>query len=500
MEKNDKKIKFTEKLSHGFRKRWLVNGVQLALIIAVLFVAYYCLYLFLEEHDLPEFDITTNKLHTLSETSKEVLSQIDKDIEILVYGYPESSDIFNLLKQYHKVNEKITSRRISEETDLEYITNHSLSTGYYVVIIRCGDDEKILDASDFAVYDSTIYQNVDITEQKITNSLLDMVVKDKIKVCFTEGHQEYTASELATIDFYLTNEAFETETININLDGAIPEDCNILAIIGPQADLSEQEVEIIKNFISKGGSLFVSRGVLADNISMPNLQIVLDEYGVTLENGFILEYDEDKGNPNYPFVFVPQVSEFHEITSKIFTDGYVTLAESARITFKDDTELENLKVTKEVLLNSSENSTFINDLSSDSIANASMSAYTGKSNIAASLEKTVGTNKLEDGTEEKVVSKLVVIASSSYMTETYSQFVSSTYPLVRIGSNKDFTINAMSYLGNKDYYLTIRKDYAYNTYAPTTDQNRIVLTIIFSVPLFILVAGFVIWNYRKKRK
>jgi ABC-type uncharacterized transport system involved in gliding motility auxiliary subunit len=86
------------------------------------------------------------------------------------------------------------------------------------------------------------------------------------------------------------------------------------------------------------------------------------------------------------------------------------------------------------------------------------------------------------------------------MVDQYYEAVSDSARLSYFGSNKDFVINSMSYLGNKDNYLTIRKDYATNTYKPTTTQNNIVLTIIFSVPLFILASGIIIWNYRKKRK
>ncbi len=495
MEKNENKVKVSEKISHGFRKRWLVNGIQLTLIIAVLVVAHYCLYLWLDSHDVPEFDITTNKIHTLSDTSKEVIRNINKEVSILVYGYPETSSIFDLLKQYTDTNNLITYRRLTDEEDLTIINEHGLSSGYYAVIMKTNDSEKVIDGSEFSVTDYTLGQTVDVTEQTLTNSLLAVVEENKPKIYFTAGHDEVNVQYLYTITYLLNNEAFEFTTLNMELTGEIPEDCDILAIISPEKDFSESDVALVKEYINKGGAIFFSMGLRSDEDAVPNLQTILEEYGVEIENGFILEYDTNAApDTKYPFVFTPKVSPYNRITADIYTDSYLLLVESARLKFKDDTTLDTLKVEKDVLAYSSDESTFIDNLEADSVANAALTASTGRSDIAASIEKKVGT-----GDDEKT-SKLVIIANTAFMVDQYYEAVSDSARLSYFGSNKDFVINSMSYLGNKDNYLTIRKDYATNTYKPTTTQNNIVLTIIFSVPLFILASGIIIWNYRKKRK
>ena len=502
MSKNDKKIKFSEKLSHLFRKRWLLNGAQLVLLIVVLIVAYYCLYLWMDNNNLPEFDITTNKLHTLSDSSKNVLSQIgDKKITILVYGYDESSSLFELLRQYNRANENITYRLINEENDLATVKLYSLSEGYKAIIIKTDDGfEKVIDGSELSTTDYTIGQVVDISEQVITNSILSLVDSHKPVIYFTEGHEEFGASELATVRYLLNNESFILNNVNLEITGTVPDDCNILAIISPQKDFTDEEAEAVKEFIGKGGNIFFALGVVDPDKDISNLQSILGEYGVQLENGYVLEYAENMSPANYPFVFAPQVSSTNKITADIYTDSYLTLLESARLKFKNDSNLQELNVTKDVIVKSSDESTFIDDLKADSVANAALSAQTGSSDIAATMEKVVGKKAAEDGAEEDVMSKLVVCATANFMADAFSQYVSTSYPLSYMGRNKDFVINSMAYLGDKDYTLTIRKDYATNTYLPTDSQNRIVLTVIFSVPLFIIIAGIIIWKYRKRRK
>ena len=211
---SNKKIKFSEAVSHAFKRHKLYNGFQFLLIVGILVVAYYCIYLWVDNNNLPEIDITQNKIHTLSDSSKSVMSQIDKEIYIYVYGYDEDDSIFELLRQYNKTNSLINYKRITEETDLDIITNHNLSEGYTAVIISCGEYEKILDASEFQKLDYTTYQYVDITEQVLTNSILSLVEDNKPKIYFLAGHQEYTDNELTTIKYFLTNESFEYETLN----------------------------------------------------------------------------------------------------------------------------------------------------------------------------------------------------------------------------------------------------------------------------------------------
>ena len=484
------KVKLSEKLSHYFRKKWLVSGIQFVLIIAILFVSYYCLYLAMNYHELPSLDVTENKIHTLSDASKNVMSQIENDVEIYAFGFPKQASIFNLLEQYHKANEKITYRTITKEDDYTIVNKYNLMDDYHVLIIKSGESEKLVDNSEFETLDYTINQYIDITEQVITNSILSLVEENKPVVYFTEGHNEYTDDDLYTIQYFLSNEAFTVKRVNLFTAQEMPEDCDILAIMAPTSDFYESEVDLIKNYISKGGNLYISLEILQNDKEYKNLQTILDEYGVTFENGIIWEKEAEKYNTKYPFVFMPEISSESQITKDIYTDNVITLVESARIKVDED-KMSELNVEKEDLLNSSENSLFINDLTNPSLEDAVGKADVGESLIAASFEK-----KIDDNS----TSKLVVSASSSFMTDILSSYVSDSYPLSYIGSNKDFVINAMSYLGDKDYVLTIRKDYAANTYTPTNTQNRVVLTIIFAVPIFIIFAGIIIWNFRRKKK
>ena len=495
--KQDKeKIKLSEKLALNFRKKWLVSGIQTFLIIAILIMGYVSLNLFVRQLDLPQIDVTENKLYTLTEASKNAVSKIDKEVTVYAYGFEEDSTLIDLMKQYKAVNDKISYEILTEESNFEMVQSYSLSSGYYVLIIKSGDSEKLIDAStQFSSYDYVTNQTIDTTEQVITNSMLALIEENKPKIYFTQGHGEYDSSIALTLESQLTNEAYEHEYLNIATRGSIPEDCDVLAIISPSSDFLDAEVAAISDYINKGGDIYYAMDVVSQEVSYINLQKVLDQYGVSIQNGYIFELANNQQLAEYPYIFMPQASSTHEITRDIYTDSYMWLVYAGRLNFKSDTELQALKATKEILLSSTEEALFVTDFQND-MTQALTTAQASKSDIAAAITKKV----TPPGASEETESKLVVISSGNFMADFTMKELNQSYPMSYIGSNMDFAINSMAFLAGKDNLLTIRKEYNSSTYTPTNIQNLVVVLVIIFVPILIIATGIIIGAWRKRRK
>ena len=500
MEENkENKIKFTEKLSLAFRRKWVVDSTKVFLIIAILIASYVALNLGIRNLDLPEIDVTENKVFTLTDASKKAVADIENDIKIYVYGFEEDSTLVDFLKQYHEANEKITYEMLTEESNYGLVQEYGLESGYQVLVLVSGDSKKIIDSSSFATYDYTTFQQVDVTEQTVTNSILSLTDVNKPKIYFLTGHNELTISgDMKTLALYLGNEAYDYAELNLLTAGGVPEDADVLAITSPDKDFTVQEADFIKAFINKGGNLYVTMDTVAENTTLPNLQSVLDIYGVSVQNGYILELSESSALSGYSQIFTPQISPDHPITADIYTDSYMWLVFSGRLNWKDAGELTNMGVSKETLLSTSDTSAFITDLNKN-VTEAIKDSKVEKNEIAAIATKTIKTTDSE-GKEQEVKSKLVITAVGSHATDYKIDKLSDSYPLIAFGSNKDFILNSFAELANKDNIVTIRKDMATSTYTPTEVQNRIVISIIFAVPLIIIVVGIVIWRYRKMRK
>ena len=500
--KKDKKPtkSFKETVTLMIRKKWLSNTAQTFALIAVLVAIFIGINLYVKNLQLETIDVTKDKLYTLSDSSKDAIKGIDKDVKIYLFGIEDGSTLANFVKQYSAVNKHITWEFLSKASNLAKVEEFDLSEGYQIVVVECGNDSKIIDASyELQSYDYTTGQEVDLTEQTITNSILAVSTDQKPKVYFTIGHEEYALeNELTVLSTYLNNEAYEVSNVNIMTEGKIPDDCNLLVIMAPVKDFTEQEVESILNYINNGGDILIASDVGNTAENYPNLQRVYDQYGTTLDHkGYVYEKDTNRALSNYPNIFMPEVSSSSDITSDIYSSGAVIwLPYAGRLTFVSDEELANLKVSKEELLTSSEDSLYVTDIT-QSPEQAANSAEKGASIISAAMTKTI---KDAEGDNEAIESKAIIIANASFITDYKVEQLSSTYPVSYLGNNKDFMLNSIASLTKKENTLKIRKDMSTSTYAPTQTQHRIVIAIIFIVPILIIFIGIVIGILRKRKR
>lgn len=489
----------SERLSLFLRKRCLNSGIETALIVCILIGAFISINLYVDTLDLQDIDVTENKIYTLSDESKEIIADIDEDVKIYLFGYTEDDTLTDFVKQYVATNSHISYEILTQESNPAKYQEFDLQDGYSIVILETAEGNKIIDAnSEFYSYDYTTGQEVDLTEQTLTNSILGITAEEKPKVYFLTGHEEYTLSEMGTINTYLGNESYTTASLNLISTGAVPDDCNLLVILNPENDLTEIEAQAIKNYINKGGDILLTSDIntkgMSENV---NLQSILDLYGATLQNnGYIIEQDSEKIVSNYPNIIIPEISSSSNITSEIYTDGYILIPYAGRVTFKSDEELEGLNVSTEVIANSSSNSLFVTDLNSN-IYTAAQTAEEGEHTIAALATKTI-TEETEDA--EAVTSEMLIIANTVFASDYSVEGVSSSYPISYIANNKDFMLDSIASLTSREDVVKIRKDMSTSTYAPTQKENTIVLATIFAVPVIIILAGIFVGIYRKRKR
>lgn len=495
-----------ETLTLMMRKKWLASTSQTFILIAILVAAFLALNLYLQNVDLPEIDVTKNKVYTLSKNSKDAIKKINKDVKIYLYGYEKDANLVSFVKQYVKENDHISYELLSEETNLEKVQEYELQQGYQIVVIESGDSRKMIDASyEFYSYDYEINQEVDLTEQTLTNSLLAITAESKPKVYFTTGHEEYDLNnELGVLATYLKNESYEPTTLDLLTAEKIPDDCDLLVIMSPVKDLMESETNVVLDYINKGGDLVITTDVGNVRESYPNLTKIYDAYGITMENkGYVYETEGTRTAANYPNIVSPVIVSGSDITDDIASEnGQIWMVYAGRLKFKSDEELAAMNVTKQELLTSSEKALYIDDISQAAEAAAS-SAEEGKSVISALMTKTITPAvEAKEGVEAKeaVESKLVIITNGSFITDYKVQQLSTTYPISYLANNKDFMLNSISTLTAREDTLKIRKDMSTSTYSPTQEQHAVVMGIIFAVPVVIMLIGILVWNHRRRKR
>lgn len=483
--------KFIEKI----KKSWLIKRTTTIIFMAVLVALFIALTLFVNNLNLDPIDFTKEKLYTLTDTSKEQVKTVNQDVNVYFVGYTDTDSIVDLAKQYHNANEKINIEVVDSNSRPDLVEKYGIESGSSGVIIESGSKSKILSSQDFYTYNTATYEQIDITEEKLTNSILYVVAEKIPTVYFLEGFSDFSVNQnLTYLTMYLANEVTEYKTVNIVTTGSVPEDCDTLIINTPNADFDDITTNAIINYINNGGNILWFNMLSTQKQELPNVNKILAMYGVNpFEVGVINETDSGKRMSTASSIIIPDVS-YSTITKNISTPLFVN---ATKINFVSDDELENMNVTKTVLLQASETSFFRTNFSISSNSKQE-GEEEGPFVVGAEMQKQIAAANEETGEKEKV-SKLVIYGENAFISD-YTLTSSSSTPIVFYPDNKNIAMDSIAYLVDRQVDIVIRKDTNTVSYTATVEQDNIVQAVIFGVPVLIIFVGILVWQHRRRKK
>lgn len=479
------------KIIETIKKKWLRDTVLSIVLVSIILLAFIALNLWVNTLNVTALDFTQDKLYTLSDESKELVKNVDKEVTVYFFGLEdENNTAMNFVKQYAAANSniKIDVVKVAERPDLAQKYEIDTDPSQVIVVVACGEREKILSASDFYTYDTITYETIDITEEKLTNAILDVTTEEKPVVYFLTGHGEYsTTKEMVSFATLLENEIIEVKTLDL-LKTSFPEKCDTLIIATPSKDFADTEVEAITKYINNGGNILWMQDASLEDRNLPNVQKILNLYGVSFNKGILLEQDDSKMLLQNPQLIIPTVNA-HTITKDIYANEGVMFASSGKLTIADSTKLEELKVSVNAFITSSEKA-FYRD-------NFNLTSYTKQSNEEAAAY-TIGAECVKTTNDEKT-SKLVVYADNYFATDATITAGNQYIYMMQLYNNKDLALNTVAYLTEKEDSIRIRKNTGTVTYTVTEQQDKIVKAIIFGVPILIVATGIVVWILRRRK-
>ncbi len=472
------------------KKKWLRSIALTILLFAIIVALYLVINFVVQQANFTDFDFTKEKIYSISQATEDKLQNLDEDVTISIYNMYQYVEDFAY--KYANLNDHIKVEELENlNAKTDWKTNYGVTDTSSFLVIQTEDKEKILFSSDFYTYDYTTYEEIDTTEEAITNAILDVTIEEKPKIYFLTGHNLYSEDYFQYLQMSLEDEANEVESIDLLTTGSVPEDCQVLIITALQEDITEKERDAILDYIEQGGEILLLMDPNLNKIEMPNFQDVLDEYGVSISDGYLLEGDANQmmaGAPNY---IIAPISSSSEIVKNISMGLNICLINSGKLDFASTEELEEKNVTLETLATVSDQAFYRTDLESSSETKIDSDEDAAGATVAAMLTKEVD----EDNT-----SKLIVFANTAFATNVQ---IDPQYYILAITNynNEDVLLNSVSYLTQREDNITIRKDSeAVTTYNVTEMQTRIVLGLIFSIPILIVVIGIVVWQLRRRKK
>ena len=480
------------------KKKWIRDGVLTTALVLILIGIFILVNLLFMNLDIAPFDFTAQKIYTLSDESKEQIANVQQNVTMYFFGYDESSTPVTLAKQYHDVNNKITIQIINTSERPDLAAQYNVTTSSQLVAVQATERYKIIDSSEMYTYDSSSGQYVDVTEQKLTNAILDVTIAQKPQIYFLTGHGEYgidSSSAMGTLATYVENDVNDVNKLDL-LTSDMPETCDVLVIANPTSDFTDLETEKIQNYINAGGKIvwmqdpYMFINGWTKSTTYPNITKILSQFGISFSSGVVCEQSADHMVAGTPDLIIPQMT-YNGIVQDLYTDGMVALLDAGKINTVSDEELEELGVTASPFLQSTDTSFYRENINSD------ISQKLDSDEEGPFVTAEILTKKIDDDTQ----STLVAYSNALFATNYTVQISGSVGTPISIRQNKDIILNTIAYLSNREDTIRIRKDTGIVTFNAITEQeNRVVLWIIFAIPVVIILAGIIVTIVRKRKK
>jgi ABC-type uncharacterized transport system involved in gliding motility auxiliary subunit len=290
--------------------RYTISGV----VAVVLVIALTIMVNWLSSRRWARADWTTTQIYSLSEKTENILSDLDEEINVVVFMTPQTSmydQVQELLERYKAASDKVTVEYIDPEKEPLKTTRLAEQFGVQVadtVVFIYGDRTKYVTSDQMAEMDYSGMQygqgptmRAFKGEEQFTSAILSLVAPDVPKVYFVTGHGEATLDSpvggsaadrsLRILEEALKRENMETADATL-LSGEVPDDASVLAIVGPTRAFTEAEIDALEAFLDRGGRMLVALDPLiepAGTMRPTRLEPMLSERGVTVRDDLVVD-------------------------------------------------------------------------------------------------------------------------------------------------------------------------------------------------------------------
>lgn len=416
------------------------------------------------------YDTTSNKRFTLSQETQKVVKGLKQDATIT---YIDKADGFTqargILDRYANLSHKVHIQYI------DYLKQPTVARAYglryagtaYVELGPRREEAKAL------------------TEEGITGAFLKDL-KGVRKVCFVTGSQEHAldgtdSNGLSQFKTLLERDNYQAQAVTLLDKTAVPTDCNVLAIAGPTADYTANEVAAIKTYVENGGrAMFLldppldfSREHIAPNTALVNL---LASWGVTEQSDLVLEQNPMGQllgmGPEIPII---SSYESHPIVNDL-KNSYTGFPVARSLQVKNTD-----KATNQKLFSTSSSAIATEKLSTNEVNPADPSNKKGP--FVLGVAGSYNTGKPNDP------GRWVVIGSSGFLDNSMLGFQ----------QNRDLALNSINWLSSDEDLISIRPKETEDRRLNVTQRQMNVFAYIdlIALPLLTILGGVAIYLKRR---
>lgn len=421
-------------------------------------------------------DVSSTKIYDISDTTTELLDSLDNEVDMKVLAVKDDTDerITTFLSRYASLSDKINVEWIDPVLHPSALTDYDTTEN--TIVISCEDTGKtttvsfndilVMDQYSYYYYGTTSYTEFD-GEGQLTGAVNYVTNEADHTIYQTTGHGESTLS--TTITDLMEKNSYTLSEVNLLMSTSIPEDCDLLLMYAPTTDLSEDEAQMLRDYLAGGGKVMILFGDTS-SADLPSLAGVLSEYGIEAADGYIADTTRCYQG-NYYYIF-PELSVSGDLADNISSEMVLlTNAHGMNLT---DPERDTISTTSFMAS------------SDQAYAVTEETQQQGSYTLGA-----VATETIESADEESTESRLTVISAGSLI----DQSITDTFPQLE---NTQIFMNAVTANFEGVQNLSIEAKSLGTEYNTMQHTGLLSFLVIFGIPAVILIGGFVVW-FRRRR-
>lgn len=408
-----------------------------------------------------EWDVSQNARNTLSEPTIAMLRELNGPVTITSYATAQEDlrkVVRDFLAPYQRVKQDIALSFIDPREQPKLAQAAGVQVNGELVVEFGRRSENI----------------ASLTEQSFANVLMRLARGQERLVMSLDGHGERKLNGEANHDLglfgkQLENKGFRTGLLNLSLAQDVPDNLKILVIASPKVDLLAPEVQKIKRWIDRGGSLLW----LIDQEPIRGMQPIADIFGLVLNAGTVVDPSAQLINAS-PTMAVATGYGQHPIAKNFSLNTILPFARS--ITVDDSRDWRDTPLIEVAPRGWLEMSPIGQSITFDKGRDTP-----GPITVGLALERT-----LNDKPQ-----RVVIVGSGHFLANQY----------VGLVGNMDLGINIVNWLAGDDNLITVQPRATLDSGLTLSRTSMMIIVYGFLVllPLGFLVTGGTIWWRRRRR-
>ena len=430
---------------------------------------------------LTKFDLTENKLYTLSDQTVQLLDSLAEPVEVFLLAQEGQEDgtLVDLLEKYGEASEKVKISVVDPVKDPTFLLEYDVKINSGNSILVAGSQGvRVVEYYDIYDYEETLKgkQGGQVSfdgEGKITAAIQYAVSPDIPVFYMLTGKSGKAMPD--SLQNHLGNQNISLASVDLETEKSVPGDAAGIILYAPESDLTAREKESLLLYLHSGGSLLLLTDLRQETQS--NLESLLTDYGVGPAPGLVMEGDNNLCLPEYPYYLLPILSD-HQITKSIIQNKKFVLAPLSQAIGRYDNGRADIAYTP--LLRTSEKAWL--DRSSFQIADTEEpqeNVQQGPFNIAVAIEEGE--------------TRILWFTSAAFFDETVDNMAG--------GANSDLVTNGLNWLGKRRNGLAIGAKTVSSASLVLTSSQAFYWSLVYAVilPAAVLLTGLIVWLRRRSR-